>query len=80
MCKILVNISQLPIKGVMSDPNYTTADWRLLIAAEARIDTAMAKLMSTTQEVTEATGAQAEAVRELKEARDAIRTLREGEL
>lgn len=61
----------------MENKHYSPADWKLLSAAESRIDTAMAKLIGKTREVTEATSAQAEAVEELKEARNAIRTLRD---
>lgn len=61
----------------MDNKQYTEADWKLLSAAESRIDTAMAKLITKTQDVANATGAQAEALQELKEARNAIRTLRD---
>ncbi|BBO31574.1 hypothetical protein [Lacipirellula parvula] len=49
----------------------------LLIAAESRIDIAMSKLIATTQGVTDATTAQVAAISELREARDAIRVLRD---
>jgi hypothetical protein len=61
----------------MGETDYTAEDWQLLIAAEARLDTALSRLLSKTEDVTDATRAQAEAVMELKKARNAIRILRD---
>ena len=57
--------------------NLDADELSLLIAAESRIDIAMSKLIATTQGVTDATSAQATAINELREARNAIRVLRD---
>lgn len=62
----------------MDDASLTSSldEIALLAAAEARIDTAMAQLLLTTKGVTDATKAQAVAINELREARNAIKVLR----
>jgi hypothetical protein len=59
------------------ESNASTDPAALLIAAEARIDTAMSQLILTTRGVTDATTAQAVAIAELRKARKAIKLLRE---
>lgn len=61
----------------MDNKQYTADDWKLLSAAESRIDTAMAKLITKTEEMADATGTQAAAVEELREVRNAIRAVRD---
>lgn len=60
-----------------SDKSGSTAPAALLIAAESRIDMAMSELILTTRGVKDATTAQAVAISELREARKAIKLLRE---
>jgi hypothetical protein len=60
------------------DDNYRTLDEAtLLIAAESRIDTAIAQLLMRAHGVREAARHQDDAVTELREARNAIKALRE---
>lgn len=59
-----------------ADPNAATDELSLLIAAEARIDTALSQLILTTKGVTDATTGQNRAIAELREARIAIGKLR----
>ncbi len=50
---------------------------RLIISAEARIETAISQLVLAINGVADASSAQQGAIKELKAARDAIRLLRE---
>jgi hypothetical protein len=60
-----------------ADPNAATDGLSLLSAAKTRIDTAMSEIVLITRGVTDATTAQNVAISEIREARNAIRKLRE---
>jgi hypothetical protein len=60
-----------------AEANAATDEHSLFMAAEARIDTALAQLILTTKGVTDATTGQNLAIAEVREARIAIGQLRE---